>query len=627
MLYKEGTKLYEIPPNKSEAGPGTCIFFDTEAYYDPDTAYDTGQFQRLRLGCAIGGRLEAGRWTREKRCNFTTMKEFWDFVERLSDKNRPIWLFAHNIGYDLALVGLPERIASGEFVIFDPKDNVQKCDRLNQKYIKTKGFVCLDNPPVILSLTSKDGWKLVCVDTFNFWTQSLSVLGEKLGLPKLQMPSLTDSLEKWQVYCMNDTEIVKTAILELVDWIKTNNLGRFRFTAPSQAMAAFRHRWNKPAIKTHNNVALRKFERQAYYGGRLECFYIGKVSGKVYELDVTSLYPSVMATENFPCELLDFCLPQTHTNMQMATLTENTIATVKLKTTVGFPKKLQPYGTIYPVGEYWTTLAGPELIRACQESKIIDIRGWAKYKMMPIFAGFVDFFWNYRKSQASIGNQIRADLAKLMMNGLYGKFGQLTSAWSDRPDIPATGEFGCFHDDTFADGSFPWFREFGPCVQQFTGKQEHPYAFPAIAAYVTSYAREWMRMLLKVAGKQNVYYVVTDAIFCNETGKRNLENSGLIVDNELGMLRIKHESDTAEFQALHHYSIGDHRVNGSRKKSARANPDGSFTEIQFESLEKVLSRRPDGSVHVQPRTKKYSKEYKRGTVLEDGWVKPLLLME
>jgi hypothetical protein len=279
------------------------------------------------------------------------------------------------------------------------------------------------------------------------------------------------------------------------------------------------------------------------------------------------------------------------------------------------------------VGDYWTTLAGPELVQAKDLGAIKDVRGWARYELRDIFTGFVDFFWNYRLEQKKLGNTINADLAKLLMNGLYGKFGQQTSAWTDRPDIPYSGKLGLWGDDTFSDGGFPWFRNVGHCVQQFTGKQEHPFAFPAIAAYVTSYARELMRMYRKVAGERNCYYLVTDALFVNQSGFDNLTHSNLIHESELGSLRVKHSADIGEFTALHHYKIGEHAVNGSRKKSARANPDGSFSELQFESFEKVLMRQPDGSVHVKPVTKRYSKEYKRGTRQDDGWIKPLLLQE
>jgi hypothetical protein len=448
-----------------------------------------------------------------------------------------------------------------------------------------------------------------------------------IGCEKLPMLSPDATDEEWYKYCRQDVVVIKTAILSYIDWIKENNLGKFRFTAPSQAMAALRHRWNKPAIKTHNNVALRKFERQSYYGGRLECYYIGQVAGKIYELDVTSLYPSVMRENLYPAKLLDFCLPTTHTRLEACEVGIDCIAEVRLHTQTGFPRREAYLGTIYPVGDYWTTLAGPELVQAKDLGAIKDVRGWARYELRDIFTGFVDFFWNYRLEQKKLGNTINADLAKLLMNGLYGKFGQQTSAWTDRPDIPYSGKLGLWGDDTFSDGGFPWFRNVGHCVQQFTGKQEHPFAFPAIAAYVTSYARELMRMYRKVAGERNCYYLVTDALFVNQSGFDNLTHSNLIHESELGSLRVKHSADIGEFTALHHYKIGEHAVNGSRKKSARANPDGSFSELQFESFEKVLMRQPDGSVHVKPVTKRYSKEYKRGTRQDDGWIKPLLLQE
>jgi hypothetical protein len=266
-------------------------------------------------------------------------------------------------------------------------------------------------------------------------------------------------------------------------------------------------------------------------------------------------------------------------------------------------------------------------MRACELNLIQEIKSWSKYVMHPIFQGFVDFFWGYRSEQTNLGNKLNANLAKLLMNGLYGKFWQLCNAWIDRPDIRSAGNIGVYTDDAFKNQFGNIFRNVGQCVQQHVGKTEHPFAMPAIAAYVTSYAREKMRALRTVAGENNCYYLVTDALFVNQDGYDNLARANLIADNELGMLRVKHKADVAEFEALHHYAIGDHKVEGSRKKSARPNEDGSFTEIQFESFESILMRKADGSVHVKPITKRYAKEYKRGVKCTDGWVKPILLME
>lgn len=618
---------YKLKDNKSNASPGTICFFDTETWYNKDTAYETGQYQRLRLGVAIAGRLEGGKWTREKRIRFTTADEFWTFIAELQDPKRPVWLFAHNIGFDLTIVKFPELLLKGDYVIEDPTKEVRKTDILGNKQRKTSGFLCTDDPPVIVSCHSREGRKLICVDSFNYFVGSLASIGKTIGRDKTEMPLSETDVEGLYRYCENDVQIVKDAILGLIGWVKSNNLGKFRFTAPSQAMAAFRHRWNKPAIVCHNQNHVRKLERESYYGGRLECFYIGPVTGDIYELDVASLYPSVMKSELYPAKLLEFNTPATHSDRRETTLGLDTVATVLLKTQEGFPKRQSSLGTFYPTGVYWTTLAGPELLYASQSNLILEVKSWAKYELREIFTGFVDWFWSYRQEQTAKGNTLNANLAKLLMNGLYGKFGQMTSAWENRPDVPDTGKIGIYLDETFANGGSHVFRNLGNMRQQFTGKGEHPNAFPAIAAYVTSYGREWMRLLRNVAGLTNVFYMVTDSLFTNHAGYTNLVNSGLVADNEIGMLRVKTRATIGQFDCIHHYSVGSHSVHGSRKKSARLNPDGSTTEIQFESFEKILMRKPDGSVHVKPVTKRFSKEYKRGTIQPDGWVQPLVLNE
>lgn len=616
-----------LPHNKSTAGPGNILFFDTESHYDEPNSYIAGQYQRLRLGCAIAGRLEASRWTREKRCEFRTADHFWEFVGECSHPKIPLWIFAHNIGYDLLTTMFPERLLSGEFNIFDKKTDKTRKDVLGQEKRQTTGFICTENPPNIISVKHRDGWRLICIDTFNFWVTSLQKIGEMVGAKKGTMPAYEASDREWFDYCMQDVEVLKEAVLGLIGWVKDNDLGKFRFTAPSMAMAAFRHRFMTHPIVCHNNVTLRTFERQGYYGGRLECFYVGEVNTPTYELDVSSLYPSVMKDSLYPCNVRKWYNRLSHTRSGTPELGLEYIAEVKLKTQQQFPKRDSKVGTIYPIGEYWTVLAGPELVRAIDSGSIQEVGNWAQFDLCELFTPFVDWFWNYRLAQKEAGNKLNADLAKLLMNGLYGKFGQKTNAWIDRPDLEPADQFIWTAEASESTGQIDIFRSIGQCVQQWTGKQEHPNAFPSIAAYVTSYAREKMYGIREIAGTENTYYLVTDAIFTNSVGYGNLESAGYCSESALGFLRIKHQADSATFKTLHHYRIGQHSVAGSKKKSARLQPDGSFLELHFESLDKALKRKPDGSVHVQPIRKTYSTEYKRGTILESGWVKPVCLME
>lgn len=620
-------KIFNQYSSKRESIPSNLLFFDTEAQWDRENQYEAGQYQRLTIGVAIACRLEAGKVTRRKVCRFRTIQEFWDFLISRLNPDRPLFAFGHNIGYDLGITGLPERLQSGEFRIFNSEKDTKFTDKLGQKKQRTEGFVCLDNPPVILQVFHTTGWKTTFVDTFNYWTMGLAKIGEMLGFPKTEIPLADRPIEEHFAYCENDAQIVEKAVLALIDWIREQNIGSFKYTAPSLAMGLFTKRFDQAKVETHQILPVRQLERKAYYGGRLELFYQGDVKESVYELDVTSLYPHVMKENPYPRKLIKYWTHATHTHYVTPALGPDHIATVKLKTRGPYPVNDPSIGTYYPQGEFWTTLAGPELELALERGEIIDVGEWAKYELADVFSGFVDYMWDYRRTMKIAKNEVYSTFAKLCMNGLYGKYGQMTNGWIDRPDILPSGDFGVYISDSVDGNKTEVFRNIGVCVQQFTGKMEHEKSFPAIAAFVTSNGRVGIEAIRNTAGKENVYYLVTDAAFCNYDGLQNLYAAGMVQENILGKLSLKHYGATAKFEAIHHYRVGAFECEGSMKKGIRRNPDGSITEIHFESLQKLLNRTPDNSVHVVPVTKRFSKTYDRGIIGADGWITPLTRLD
>jgi len=622
----EGTELptsFSRSANKRESIPSNLLFFDTEANWERETQFDAGQYQRLTIGVAIGLRIEGGKITRRKVCRFTTREQFWEFVISRMSPDRPLFAFGHNIGYDLGICGLPEKLRSGEFRIFSPETDSVRTDQMGQQKKRTEGFVCLDNPPVIMQVIHTTGWKITFVDSFNYWITSLAKIGEMLKVPKLPMPEPNAPIDDHWAYCENDTVIVEKAILELLDWIREQKIGSFKYTAPSLAMGLFTKRFDHQKIETHQILPVRQLERKAYYGGRLELFYQGDVNQTIYELDVTSLYPHVMKECGYPRKLLKYWTHATHTSYVTPALGPDHIATVRLKTDGPYPVNDKSIGTYYPKGEFWTTLAGPELELALDRNEILDVSEWAKYELADVFGPFVDYLWSYRYEMKKIGNDVGSTFAKLLMNGLYGKFGQMTNGWIDRPDLLPSNNFGMYVLDSMSGDKTEVYRDIGVCVQQFTGKQEHEKSFPAIAAFVTSNGRRYIETVRNTAGKENVYYLVTDAAFCNYDGLQNLYAAGMVAEATLGKMSLKHYGADARFDAIHHYRVGTFECEGSMKRGVRRNSDGSITEIHFESLDKLLKRKPDNSIHVVPVNKTFSKEYTRGVIAADGWISPL----
>ena len=664
-------KRWRLAHNRSTASPGSIISFDTETLPEPCDDIPGGELHKLRFGVALYTRLERGVRTRECECVFETCEEFWEWVVTRLHPRIPLWVFAHNLGFDLTVVCFWERLEIGEFRLNDidwfggGNETTRKASNWG------KGFMLVDDPPTVISCKHRSGCRVVFLDTMNFWPTSLASMGKALGKPKLKMPSFSAGMSEWLPYCRNDTEITHESVLGLIRWVKENDYGRFRYTGPAQAMAAYRHRFMNFAPEFHDESDVRALERRGYYGGRLECFYIGKVSepttkqrlqnkqptnaypeqpaGPVWELDVASLYPYVMREFSYPVKLIDSSCARRSTQGWQTVLGSDCIADVWVKTQEPFIYRSKELGTIYPIGEYRTTLTGPELERAISQGVVRDCYTWAKYEMGSIFRRFVDHFWEQRREYERTGKTLYASLCKLLLVSLYGKFGQLSTEWEDRPTLEPPYPWGKWVVKSMRSEETREYRIIGGNVQQKVAVSEVPQAFPAIAAYVTAYGREYMRELRSLAGEANVYYLVTDALYVNRAGFDNLTQAGYVADRQLGKLTIKTVGNTAEFQCLHNLRVGECVKRGSVKAMAKRNPDGSYTEPHFQGLRSILEgveestrvynrssrqwevkitrKPPRPGVLVYPQIKHMSISYKRGIIQPSGWVTPLVLTQ
>lgn len=156
-----------------------------------------------------------------------------------------------------------------------------------------------------------------------------------------------------------------------------------------------------------------------------------------------------------------------------------------------------------------------------------------------------------------------------------------------------------------------------------------------------------MRDLREVAGRENVYYLVTDALYVNQQGFDNLNAAGYVQDRTLGKLTVKHVGRSAEFECLHHLRVGDmvavvlsrvtpsksERTSGKNstfqglrniiagRRESRRVVNKTTGEITF--VEEVLPPLP--GVLTFPMVKTFSKQYNRGYKQPNGWVAPLVL--
>src|SRR5574338_253925 len=151
---------------KRTSVPSNLMFFDTETRGEKDKTDHSASRQYLWFGKTLAFRLVNGVRTRIKTGTFTKPEQFWTLVEQRLTPGQPLYVFAHNLVFDLTITDFW---------------------RLSEKLGYDIEFAILEDPPTVISCIYK-GYKVVFVDTVNYWRLPLKVMGEALDLPKLEMP-------------------------------------------------------------------------------------------------------------------------------------------------------------------------------------------------------------------------------------------------------------------------------------------------------------------------------------------------------------------------------------------------------------------------------------------------------
>jgi hypothetical protein len=610
-----------MKPIKTTSCPTNLLFFDTETKARKQKDEPESAFHYLWFGYALACNYSDGVCSREKVLRFSRIETFWRFVLSRSSPKHPLYLFAHNLPFDLTI-----------------------CDFWDTKVFKNAKvrFTIFEDPPTVISLEQND-CVFNFVDTLNYWRMSLKDLGASIGVEKKEMPGNQKNIKEWNQYCFNDVRILKESVIYLMRFIQQQNLGPFAFTQASQAMAAFKTRFMNHEIYIHDNYKVLIMERKAYHGGLVKNFYIGKVRKKVWKLDVNSLYPSVMLRE-YPVKLESYKESPSIKNLVRWSRDYGIVAQVDIKTKNSSYCVKTKDGLLDVKGEFTTELCGSELLRALQNKEAIYCYSAALYKLSPIFVEYINFFWNKRlEFRKPPKNEVYDLFCKLMMNSLYGKFGQRSYEWVDLNfenfqllyalnGIPFPEDIYTaknYKPNTFLTTEWiPYglnkpvqIRSMGKIEQMRLPVDEHAYSCPIIAAYVTSYARERLRELIKKAGYRNVYYCDTDSLFVNKRGFVNLDKWGEIDSNVLGKLKIEEVSTGATFYCPKVYDFnGKHTIKGIRKDAIQIGIN-EYLQNQFEGLRTILKREPKPYIKIAWVTKANSLSFNKGHVLSNGWTK------
>ena len=462
------------------------------------------------------------------------------------------------------------------------------------------------------------------VNIQNYFNVPVKIIGQSVGLPKLDVDFAAANDQELLTYCKRDVEIIFKAFRDLYLFIRENKFGSIPYTLPGVSFSCFTHSFMKRQINVHVEKQVLELERQAYFGGRCECFFIGRpAKGIYYKVDINSMYPYIMRSNEFPVKFI-----KKGKNIDPASIIKIApLYCFMAKCEIETDDPVYPYRNsdklIFPTGRFITALTTPSLIYGIRNGHVKKVLSVACYRKANIFKGFVDYFYNKRLEFRLSNNPAFAYLCKLILNSLYGKFGQRSSrlVYTGRNEKAVDIRRLIIDHKTHKVSTHQVF--FGHETITDQGEDEASNSMPAISAHVTDYARLYLWKLIKAAHLPNCFYCDTDSIIVNQAGLNNLTT--YLNPDQLGMLKIESSARRVNLRGAKNYTFGsDTRIKGIPRKAIK-NKDGSFTYPVFPGMIAELRQGLKEDYRIETQTKRLSGVYDKGIVTESGRVIPINL--
>lgn len=585
--------------NKNTELVHDAIWVDTEGNRIK-SAVDEERHTLMQGMACYRRRIDSHKFTDEHWHRFTTIDEFWDWVEdRLHGKTR-IYIFAHNWSYDGPILDIFNTLPDRGWKLIS---------------------AVINSPPIILRWR-KQPYTIQIVDTLNIWRMKLEKIGDALALPKLAMPDADAPASEWDTYNKRDVEIIMQACMQWWQYLYDNDLGGFACTLASQAMRTYRHRFMHHKILIDDDETSLKLARMASHGGRCECHYIGEINQRVYRYDINSQYPAIMATEKMPARLIGHYRKVSDAEINDWAQNYCVIAHVGIETDQPVYGVVHNKRLVFPVGTFPTVLTTPEVQYALAHNHIKQIYSVAVYEPEVLFSEFINFFYSERLGYKQRGDDMNSLNTKLFMNSLSGKWGQKGMFYEKvdtTPDLSIR-----FYLSGKAGSKDVWhMRQFAGVIEKLSKQAESKESHPAIYAHITAHGRIQLWGLMQVCGAGHYYYNDTDSLWVDKIGAANL--AAVVHPTKLGRLALEGTHNRVIIHGSKDYWYdGMRRIKGIRSDAEQIGPN-TYRQVRFSSLLGLMREGDLSAPIVRTITKQLRREYLKGKVAKSGVVTPLTL--
>lgn len=590
----------KIPHNTNVTRPQNIIFFDTET--KQTITKDNRIKQDLWLYVFKHVYLDhSGKYQVVYSKDTYERDDLLDYLDTLSDVLDTIHICSHNLIFDFTVLELLDTLHEHKYELIQ---FYTKSLATQFRYIKN---ICT----------------YTFFDTVSLFPLSLAKISETLNINKIDIDLDKAGDKETFIYCNRDVDILIEMLSNWYKFLNVNGFDGFTTTVSSTAFSLYRSSYMNIPIDLHCNDEVNTIEREAYKGGRTEVFYKGYPGQAIYyKLDVNSMYPYVMAQNKYPTKLINvYDNPSIKYTMnrikrysviaQVVVYTQDNIVSTKVKNR-----------NIYANGQFETTLTTPEMSYLLEKGAVKKVKKLITYTQNTIFKEYVNAIYKIKVNSYENNNDIFYLIAKLMQNGLYGKFGQLNTEQdilTENAEDKYLREYGY---DATTDRHFTITTINHKSFIEYYGG-ESSFSFPAIAAHVTAYARCYLYELMLKAGKGNYYYCDTDSLIVNELGYRNLER--YIDETRLGGLKVEGITDRIIIKAPKDYRFGNEVKLKGISKTAKKIGKNRYAQQKWQRFAGLFLHNEPTKYYLSHLEKRLKRTVYSGKIDANCFLSPWLL--
>ena len=351
--------VHRLRPNDTVWTPPSVIFLDTETHWQIEGA---AEVHTMRLW--VASHVDR-RQVRKKAGPVTwgwgrTPDDLAEWIDGRTRGRDCVWLYAHNLNFDLAVSDLPSRMAAHGWSVSD--------------------FSVSQGAPWVR--VGKGDRTLTVVDSWAWLPQSLESLATVMGDSKLPLPANEGGEYEWMGRCAKDVELLARSVLALMDWWDARRLGRWSISGAGSGWNAMRHVGSDVRHVIDPDPDLIAQDRQAVRGGRKDAAVVRSAQGGPWvEIDLEGAYPTVARELPLPVKRAYTFDALPLDSKWVDSRFYSPCAEVRVR--CDRPRYPLRWGgvTWYPVGEFTTTLAGPEISAARAAGDLVAIGPGQMHKL------------------------------------------------------------------------------------------------------------------------------------------------------------------------------------------------------------------------------------------------------